>query len=307
MKSFLVVTSILAISLVACAENIESADSNSEAVVITRATERLTSFGPISTFDGFPLSYSDVQGIPLTPCINLADPLCGPLAGPINGGPNFDPSTGPITFPGNFPFEIMYYSSVGKVDVPVPASPPPTGVQPGGRNSTIAAGGGGGNGGGGTTTGFGAHAGTGVIEVIARVFGTFLPTDTVANPADRVTVGRLRIRGDGLAPNHTYTIVHPYGSDTFTTDARGRFKFTDDTALVPNTWTPALQSRVGAYMQWSDAPGGAPNPPDVRHLGDGNVAHAATGAPTGNNFVQVSDDTGILATQDQFTIIGLRR
>ena len=61
----------------------------------------LTSVGPVSATDGFPVWYKDKTGLRLENCISQADPLC-PAFGALP-----DP-TAPISFPDNYPDEGFY-------------------------------------------------------------------------------------------------------------------------------------------------------------------------------------------------------
>src|SRR6478672_6450368 len=58
----------------------------------------LTSVGPVSATDGFPVWYKDKTGLRLENCIAQADPLC-PARGPLPD------ETAPISFPDNYPDE----------------------------------------------------------------------------------------------------------------------------------------------------------------------------------------------------------
>ena len=61
----------------------------------------LTTVGPVSATDGFPVWYKDKAGLRLENCISQADPLC-PAFGALP-----DP-TAPISFPDNYPDEGFY-------------------------------------------------------------------------------------------------------------------------------------------------------------------------------------------------------
>ena len=61
----------------------------------------LTSVGPVSATDGFPVWYKDKTGLRLENCISQADPLC-PARGPLPD------ETAPISFPDNYPDEGFY-------------------------------------------------------------------------------------------------------------------------------------------------------------------------------------------------------
>ena len=69
----------------------------------------LTSVGPTSATDGFPVWYKDKTGLRLENCIALADPLC-PARGPLPD------ETAPISFPDNYPDEGFYSLTSANLD-----------------------------------------------------------------------------------------------------------------------------------------------------------------------------------------------
>ncbi|QQG42994.1 MAG: hypothetical protein HYW45_02145 [Candidatus Daviesbacteria bacterium] len=116
------------------------------------------------------------------------------------------------------------------------------------------------------------------------VEGAFLGEDPI--PGDQMVFGRLRATGTGLVPNSTYTVTHPYGVDTYVTNAVGvmpRNSSTEDIGceVGPCDFSLALASRVfQSFLQWDS---GAP----LGYLGDAITPHAVIGSPTGNNFVRI--------------------
>lgn len=114
--------------------------------------------------------------------------------------------------------------------------------------------------------------------------GAFLNEDPL--PGDQMVFGRIRITGTGLEPNSTYIATHPYGVDTYITDALGTIRRGDGTEdigceISPCDFSLSLGSRVmGAFLKAElDAPAG--------YLGDAITPHTVVGAPTGNNFVKI--------------------
>ena len=126
----------------------------------------------------------------------------------------------------------------------------------------------------------------------------------IPQAGQRVTFGRLRIRGFNLPPG-TYRVTHPYGVDTFVVDAVAarNINFTSDILPVPEVFDGVLSSRIGPFLTWdTGAPGG--------YVGDPAVAHAVTGSPVGTNFLEVAvanpetGDFARVAFTDQFTLLG---
>lgn len=103
---------------------------------------------------------------------------------------------------------------------------------------------------------------------------------------DQVAFSRVRIRVDGLTPGGTYTITHPYGTETLTADGFGVIAETEDigcfdTPCSQEAYKRAANGTVGPFLRWeSGAPAG--------YLGDPNQPHSVVGSPTGNNFFELS-------------------
>lgn len=133
---------------------------------------------------------------------------------------------------------------------------------------------------------------------------------------EQMGFGRLRFRLNGLTPNASYTITHPYGVHTFTADATGVINQTlDEGVCAPTATTACDWAGVGAAFLGDFGPGttatflrqdgAAPGT-----LGDINTARKVTGAPSGNNFVNVvgpnAGGPGVnTLTVDTFTVQGL--
>jgi hypothetical protein len=118
---------------------------------------------------------------------------------------------------------------------------------------------------------------------------------------------RVRIQLDG-APAGTYTITHPFGTDTVTVAAAGaRGRTTTDIGCLvaasgPCNFASALGGRWGPFL--TRAPG-APAPP-AGFIGDGVTRTAVIGSPLGTNFFHV-EGPGLPAggvTSTQFSLIG---
>ncbi|WP_336711208.1 Ig-like domain-containing protein [Arthrobacter sp. USHLN218] len=141
-------------------------------------------------------------------------------------------------------------------------------------------------------------------------------------PGEQMGFGRLRFILNNLKPNTAYTITHPYGVNTITSEpdpknaALGRIKTTIDsgvcapTPLVPCNWAGVGAAFLGDYAVGTTASflrqtGAAPST-----LGDINTPRPVTGAPSGTNAVVVTGpDAGgpgiNTLTVDTFTVQGL--
>ncbi|MFL6064419.1 MAG: fibronectin type III domain-containing protein [Friedmanniella sp.] len=144
----------------------------------------------------------------------------------------------------------------------------------------------------------------------------------VVRNGDQMGFGRLRFRVNNLLPNREYTITHPYGVNTFTSEAdpknsaRGLINETIDAGVCAASLTrPCDWAIVGEGFLGDDAATttstflkqvGA----EAGTLGSINTARAVEGAPTGNNFVQIdgpdAGGTGVNTLKvSQFTVQGL--
>jgi len=122
--------------------------------------------------------------------------------------------------------------------------------------------------------------------LVMAVEGAFLNGPVV--PGDQITFSRLRIRANGLVPNNTYTVTHPYGVESLTADALGVINTTTDSIGLAATGFDGptkAGSRIGPrYLVWDAT---APAPP-AGFVGDPAVDHTVTGSPCGTNFFRIT-------------------
>ena len=194
---------------------------------------------------GFPEWYEDGTGMRLQLCLDPQDAHCTAFA----AEPGFDPAQ-PVSFPDNFPSEA-FYSLVESDRLSTPGC---AGTAPG-RFSVL----------------FGLEA----------AFANGAPA-----AGEQMVFGRVRVNlTGGLCPSTAYTVTHPYGQLTFTTDAAGslaRNAGTTDVGcapVAPDTcdWTMALESPVlESFLRWDPTTG--PAAPEG-YLGDAATPHEVVGAP----------------------------
>ncbi len=102
---------------------------------------------------------------------------------------------------------------------------------------------------------------------------------------DQISFARVRIRIDNLVKGEIYTVIHPFGQDTFVAEDDGKrgINSTQDIGIgAPGDFSGALASRIGPFLTWdpiADAPPG--------FVGDPGVEHKVAGSPAGNNFFRV--------------------
>ncbi len=142
----------------------------------------------------YPTWYQDTNGLSLGPCwdyngfCSLLPPFCPPSLGlGCLGTPiNFDPA---ITINStNFPVETFYFDATTIMNIGSAVPPAKPGK---------------------------------FVQVIA-LEGSFGGLPAVPAPNTQTTFLRINARATGtLAPNATFTVVHPFGTYTFTTDAAG--------------------------------------------------------------------------------------
>jgi hypothetical protein len=129
--------------------------------------------------------------------------------------------------------------------------------------------------------------------------------------ADPITFGRIQVTLQGMEPDSEYTITHPYGTGTWTSDANGELLGGDRTRqrlevgcpAAPCNFDDALGTSIGPFMQWDPAvPPAAP----AGYIGDGITPHEIVGPAT--TFVKVEGPGLPLGgiTTNLFTIEGKR-
>lgn len=124
-----------------------------------------------------------------------------------------------------------------------------------------------------------------------------------AAPGDQIVFARVRIRIDTPVAG-TYTVTHPYGTNTFTVDladvGNRAINFTNDVGIgAPGDFSGALNGQIDPFLVQS---GFEANP---SFFGDAATVTTVTGSPTGNNFFRVEGPPGFTAAQtDQFVTGG---
>lgn len=200
----------------------------------------------------------------------------------VLAGGNY-PGTGPVVFPDTFPDEFFY--TVVDSDI---ISTPGCGDSPPGKMM--------------------------VRMALEAAFVNGNPA-----PGEQMTFGRLRVNAtSGLCAGQEYTVVHPYGTYTFTADAAGGLKRspgTSDigclaaTADAPCAWDQAIASPVLAgFLRWD--PAVAPAAP-AGYLGDATTLHKVIGSsyvPPGQNTpansVTLLRGGAVVGRTDLFTVMG---
>lgn len=151
---------------------------------------------------------------------------------------------------------------------------------------------------------FGPPGGAGrEINVMFAVYGSWGNASEEIEPGGQVVVSRIRFRVDGMTPGN-YTILHPYGEETFMNVGVGRraINYTQDCLHSENPFgeiiptcgegvgndfstglTPGL-SRVDRFLYWD--PAIEPQAP-AGYMGDPLVMHRVTGSSNGRNEVTI--------------------
>jgi hypothetical protein len=92
-----------------------------------------------------------------------------------------------------------------------------------------------------------------------------------------ITFGRIQFTANGLVPNATYTVEHPYGTSHFTVGANGNLTGGARAAQREETdgsFDGTLGSPIGPFLRNTGAPAG--------YLGNGVTANTVTGGPLRN-------------------------
>jgi len=129
---------------------------------------------------------------------------------------------------------------------------------------------------------------------------SFLPPALVT-PNGAITFLRINLKSmTGLTPNSIFTVTHPYGTFTFTSDGAGSaraagnaaFRIEDLSAGVIDGYFPAgLQAATNTHIgPFLVSAGGLVVDPvtGTSYLGNPAVSTTVTGSPTGNNFFRIS-------------------
>jgi hypothetical protein len=236
-------------------------------MVAPTAFARLAAVGPLNPGNGFPVYYVDTNGVALElPVPPLGTPLAvPPPLNPISPTMVFDP-----TIPGNafsqqigFGSECFYW--VADADW--------TGVP----------------------------SAVGAIVYRAGLEAAFGSGD--AQNGQQIVFSRIRVRIGGLLPRMagTYTVRHPYGTETIvvTADdiAAGKgLSLTRDIGVATQNFANVLNGDVGPFLiqtapiALANVPIGYPT---TGWVGDGNIISPVTGSPIGFNQVSITPPSGV--------------
>jgi hypothetical protein len=132
------------------------------------------------------------------------------------------------------------------------------------------------------------------------------------DPQTPITFGRIQATLDGLEPNSTYTVEHPWGTSHFTTGADGSLKGGARAAQREETsgdFNDTLNTPIGPWIRSVSAPAG--------YLGNGISSTLVEGSPIRNSIrvtgpglpEAVTDAGGVIVqpagiTSDQFIVEG---
>jgi len=142
---------------------------------------------------------------------------------------------------------------------------------------------------------FSAAAEVGGISAGFEV-ATVAVEDDLGNPTAEVdVVNSALFRAEGLSPNALYTIKHPWGTDTCTTDAAGDLDNKNCIFESGGEAGSVLDGPVQTFLRGVNAPTGT--------IGDHETISAVTGSPTGFNQVSVSGP-GLDESTSQFSLMG---
>jgi len=132
------------------------------------------------------------------------------------------------------------------------------------------------------------------------------------DPNTPITFGRIQATLDGLEPNSTYTVEHPWGVSHFTTEPDGTLVGGKRAAQREETsgdFADTLNTPIGPFIRSVSAPAG--------YIGNGVTATAVTGSTIRNSIrvtgpglpEAVTDVNGVIVTPagittDQFVVEG---
>ena len=231
----------------------------------SNAGAALQAVGPTDPVSTVPAWYQDANGLAVQPCLDQ-NTMCvlTPAFDPLlTATPSPITTTGPINDL-NFPNEAFYFLADGLMSV----------------GPTLSA----------------------KARIRLALEFAFLP-NVVPNAGTTFLRINMSQIASGLTPNSTYTVTHPYGSFTFTSDATGAaiptgltktavFRAQDPAAPAAGIFFPpdmqaAATTNIGPFLK--GAAGLIVDPVSGHtYLGDPKVPVAVTGSPTGNNFFRIT-------------------
>ena len=107
-----------------------------------------------------------------------------------------------------------------------------------------------------------------------------------ATIGNQIAFDRVRVRMDGVTPNATYTVTHPFGVLTVVADGDGEVDETEDIGCgaSPCDFRIEFKGKIGVFLRWD--PAVTPLAP-IGYLGDPNIPHTVIGSPLNTNFFRV--------------------
>jgi hypothetical protein len=129
---------------------------------------------------------------------------------------------------------------------------------------------------------------------------------------DQITFARIRFVFDAPAAG-TYTIRHPYGTDTVTVATAGdRVFVTEDVGIdcAPGAFDCALRGRIGPFLLPSSVPGGTEQAAILGpvagklYIADPARLGPVTGSPVGQNLFSVAGPGTLFAQTNDFALMG---
>jgi hypothetical protein len=149
-------------------------------------------------------------------------------------------------------------------------------------------------------------AGGGRGKFVATLEASFNSADPQAGA--QMTFSRIRFVIDAPTTG-TYTVIHPYGKDTFDVTAPGPHAIfeTGDVGIASGVFTGALGGRIDPFLEWDTGP--ISDAQGNEYVGDPNTDHAVIGSPYGTNFFEIDGPnvggTGINSVSTNlFSLVG---
>jgi len=255
-------------------------------VAAPTAFARLAAVGPLNPGNGFPVYFVDTNGVALeVPVPPLGTPVTVPPApNPISPTMVFDPAISGNAFSQQIGFGSECFYWVADADFTA-------------SGSTV-----------------------GAIVFRAGLEAAFASGN--AQNGQQIVFSRIRVRVGGLLPGMTgtYTVRHPYGTETLvvTADdiAAGKgLNMTRDLGVATANFTNVLSGDVGPFLIQTDPIAQANVPagyPLTGWVGDGNTSSPVTGSPLGFNQVSITPPgnvnlgagNGVALTTAKFIVSG---
>jgi len=146
-------------------------------------------------------------------------------------------------------------------------------------------------------------------DLIIALEAAYAPGDPVNG--DQVTFARVRFRAGNLPVDGTYTLVHPFGTQTFDVvlgaapRAVRQINYTQDIGIGGHLdFTGALKGAIGPFLKPTVGFPFVDPATGITFIANPALRHAVTGSPFGTNFFRIIGPAGVDITGEEVRVPG---